>query len=266
MLDQLYCFSMKEQQAIQQLLKASLIDLQKKNPSYSLRSFAKKLEIHVGSLSSIMNGKRNVSRDIAEKIVRKLLWDPQSRTEILDLFPEKKINQSLLQEKLSVVLEASQSELISDWEYNGVLSLMDCSDFSDDPLWISKRLGITESRAIEILRRLLSMQLIKRSAEDKLVRVYKTIKLSDNPLSSSLKRGHESTMDLAKQSLHREEIANNDFSYITLAIDPSKLEEAKEMIRRFQESLTDFFEAGEKTEVYRFSTQLFPLTKLELED
>ena len=37
-----------------------------------------------------MNGKRNVSRDLAERVVNRLMLDPQDRTEVLELFPVKR--------------------------------------------------------------------------------------------------------------------------------------------------------------------------------
>jgi UV DNA damage repair endonuclease len=48
-----------------------------------------------------------------------------------------------------------------------------------------------------------------------------------------------------------------------MAIDPKKLSVAKELIRKFQDDLSDLLESGNQTEVYRLSTHLFPLSKLE---
>jgi uncharacterized protein (TIGR02147 family) len=257
---------MKEQTAIQHLLRTHFVDLQSKNPSYSLRSYAKKVDVHVGALSSIMNGKRNVSRELAERIARKLLIDPQKRTELLTMFPEKRAYKRA-QEKVQegpryLEVEASQFKMISEWEHYAVLSLMNCADFTDEPVWISKRLGITENRTLEVLKRLLDLQLIKRNAEDKLVRTQSAIRSSDDTVNLSLRKSHEVTLDLAKESLNRDGVHERDFTYVTMAIDPRNISEAKERIRQFQDELSDLLESGNRTEVYRFSTQLIPFTKL----
>jgi uncharacterized protein (TIGR02147 family) len=257
---------MKEQIAIQNLLRTHLVELQSKNPSYSLRSYAGKVGVHVGALSSIINGKRNVSRELAERIARKLLIDPQIRTELLSLFPEKKKKKmSEDQDQMGsryLEIEASQFKMISEWEHYAVLSLMNCKDFVDSPSWISQRLGISETRALDVLKRLLDLQLIKRNSEDKLVRVRTSIRSSDDTVNLSLRKSHEVTLDLAKESLNRDSVHERDFTYVTMAIDPRNMSEAKEMIRKFQDDLSDLLESGSRTEVYRFSTQLFPLTKL----
>jgi UV DNA damage repair endonuclease len=50
-----------------------------------------------------------------------------------------------------------------------------------------------------------------------------------------------------------------------MAIDKSKLSAAKEIIRKCEDDLSDLLGSGHQTEVYRFSAQLFPLSKLKME-
>src|SRR5688500_4433772 len=116
---------MKDQIAIQNLLISQLMELQQKNPRYSLRSYSTHVQIHSSTISYIMNGKRNVSRKLAEKITRKLLLDPQKRSEILELFPQKKKvpSQNLELKPRFLEIEASQFKLNSEWEHFAVLSL-----------------------------------------------------------------------------------------------------------------------------------------------
>ncbi len=258
---------MKEQIAVQNLLRTYLVEIQSKNPNYSLRSYAGKVGIHVGALSSIMSGKRNVSRELAERISRNLLIDPQVRSELLDLFPKKRnIKRVPDEERLGsryMEVEASQFKMISEWEHYAVLSLMNCNDFKDEPAWVALRLGISETRALEVLKRLLNLQLIKRNSEDKLIRAHTSIRSSDDTVNLSLRKSHEVGLDLAKESLNRDSVSQRDFTYVTMAIDPRNISEAKEMIRKFQDDLSDLLESGNPTEVYRFSTQLIPLTKLD---
>jgi hypothetical protein len=52
-----------------------------------------------------------------------------------------------------------------------------------------------------------------------------------------------------------------DFTTVTMAIDKRKLSTAKELIRKFEDELSDLLESGHRTDVYRLSVQLFPFTK-----
>lgn len=56
---------------------------------------------------------------------------------------------------------------------------------------------------------------------------------------------------------------DREFTFITMAVDKSKMIEAKTMIREFRDKLCAYLEEGEKTEVYELAIQLFPRTKLK---
>lgn len=258
---------MKEQIAIQNLLRSGLLEIQSKNYRYSLRSYADKVGVHVGTLSAVLNGKRNVSRGLAEKIARKLLIDPQQRTELLDLFPQKirtaNSNESQLSKTRYLELEASQFKMISEWEHYAILSLMNCKDFDSSYSWMATRLGLTEVRTKEVIERLIEVGIVRRTENGTLARDKSPYRSSDDTVNLSLRKSHDITMDLAKESLHHDDIHERDFTHLTMSIDPKKIVQAKEMIRQFQDDLSSVMETGEQTEVYRFSTQLFPLTKLK---
>ncbi len=267
----MFCYivaTMKEQMAVQNLLRSKLSEIQKQNPQYSLRAYAKKVGVHVGALSYILNGKRNVSRDLAERITRRLLLDPQERSEVLNLFPEKKkiaATQSEMQayEPRYLELSASQFKIASEWEHFAVMSLARTKDFQSSKEWIAKRLGITESRAAQIIERLLDLGLFQIDSEGNLTRSEKSYRTTDDVADISMKKHHEQNLNLAKESLFRDHVLDRDFTTVTMAIDKKKLSTAKELIRKFQDELSDLLETGNQTEVYRLSVQLFPLTVLE---
>ena len=260
---------MKEQIAIQNVLREQLSEIQRKNPRYSLRSYAKKVGVHVGALTYIMNGKRNVSKDLAERITRRLLLDPQQRSEILGLFPEKRIHrkpglaQGEVLESRYLAFSAAQFKIAAEWEHFAVLSLMKCEDFEPNVAWISKRLGISPTRSRQVIDRLQELGLIELTSSGLLVRSEKSFRTPDDVADISLKRHHEQTLDLAKESLFRDDIAVRDFTTVTMAIDPEKLSMAKELIRKYEDELSDLLESGHRTEVYRLSMQLFPLSRIE---
>src|SRR3954470_2795889 len=79
---------MHGQLALQRKLNESLTSARLRNRAYSLRAFARKLEISPAALSEILNGKRNVSKRLAERLVNNLVLPPIEGKAILDLFPE----------------------------------------------------------------------------------------------------------------------------------------------------------------------------------
>jgi uncharacterized protein (TIGR02147 family) len=101
--------------------------------------------------------------------------------------------------------------------------------------------------------------------DGELTRSEKNYRTPDDVVDSSLKKGNAETLDLARESLYRDAIDERDFTAVTVAVNPKNLRTAKEMIRKFQDDLCDRLEDGTRTEVYRLSVQLFPLTKLKME-
>ena len=261
---------MNDQIAIQGLLRSKLAELQSKNSRYSLRAYALKVGVHVGALSSILNGRRNVSRNLAERISNKLLLDPQERSEILRLFPDKRAyrkfseNNDVMAPKY-LELNASHFKIIAEWEHFAILSLMKCVDFQNSPHWISCRLGITKTRAMVAMDRLVKFGLVEVNRDGTLSRSQKSYRTSDDVADLALKKCHDQSLELARESLHQDCVNERDFTSVTMAINPEKLNMAKERIRKFQDDLSDFLESGDQVEVYRLSMQLFPLTKKEKE-
>lgn len=257
---------MQEQIAIQKLLQTKLAETQHRNPGYSLRSYSKKLGVHVGALSHILNGKRRVSRELAERITRKLLLDPQSRSEILALFPEKrkyaKSSSSEAPESRYLELTASQFKTASEWEHFAVMSLVKCEGAKNSAEWIARRLRITESRARQVVERLLQLGLIELDSNGNLTRSKKSYRTPDDYADEALKKHHDETFELARESLYRDSISERDMTTVTMAVDPKKMSTAKELIRKFQDDLSELLESGHQTEVYRLSVQLFPLTQI----
>ena len=78
----------------------------------------------------------------------------------------------------------------------------------------------------------------------------------------AIKNNHLGHLELAKESLYKDDVTERSITGITIPIDPAKLDEAKKIIQQFERSLCEFLQTdGELKEVYRFSTQLFPLSK-----
>src|SRR4051812_38586667 len=111
---------MKEQLALQRILQSRFAALQSKNPSYSIRAFAKKAGVSPGTLSLILLGKRAASKKLAARIAEKLLLDPQERSEMLEQFttkPPAAVSETGSLGSNYVQLSADQFHVVSEWYY-----------------------------------------------------------------------------------------------------------------------------------------------------
>ncbi len=255
---------MTDQIALQTKLRSHFLSLQQKNPSFSLRAFAQKLKLSPSALSEILNGKRKVSRQLAEKILSQMGTDPGEQSKILSLF--QKTSRPEFQDEAEgrkyLELKSDQFQLISKWHHFAILSLVETNGFQANALWIAKRLGIKLLEAEQALERLERMGFIQWSRGQKKIKLlHAQLNTTNEVADPAIRQSHFEDLHLSTRALEQVDIKDRDFSSLTIAIDKSKLPEAKKMIREFQDRLSAFLETGTQDEVYKLNFHVLPLTR-----
>lgn len=258
----MYKASISEQIAIQTLLRDELGKIQLQNPSYSARSFAKKLGIAPSTVNEVLNGKRAISKKLALKMLEKLAVDPGTCSDVISKFDSKKLLGKKTHDKTFTQIDTDQFRTISEWYHFAILSLTETPDYNHDPEWIAARLGIkiTDAKnAVERLERL--GMLVKKDGQwNAGASQYHT---PDQVNNISVRNAHAGNLELAKRSLEQDSIDLRDFSSMTMAIDPNKLPMARQMIRDFRNKLSAYLEEENQTEIFKICIQLFPLSNMK---
>ncbi len=153
---------MLEQLAIQKTLAEKFTELKLKNPSFSLRSYSRKLGLSSSAISEILNGKRNISVKLARRISDGLCLSPKESLSLLNLFPNKRLSGNSLPVKTYIQLSQDQFNVMSDWYHFAILSLSETTGFKDKAEWISKRLHVPARSAHQALERLSRLGLMKK--------------------------------------------------------------------------------------------------------
>lgn len=220
-----------------------------KNHAYSLRAFAKSLDLSPATLSEVINGRRGLTGEMSLRVARGLGLNP---FEIKQVKTNKKTS--------FTELDQDHYFLMGQWYYFAILSLGELDDFQNDPHWVAHRLGIQVRQAKQALKRLVRLELIVQT-KGRWHSSGKAFKTSDNVRNLTLQQLHLSDLELAKQAIVNVPLEQRDVSAVTMAIDPQKIPKAKEMIQKFRAKLCTFLESGDRKEVYKMCIQLFPLTK-----
>lgn len=244
-------------QDYRELLIEELNTRKQSNPYFSLRAFARVLGMSPSHLSHLINGKKNLTKKQALKIAEKLSLSP--------LQTQKMFGSTILPatvDRSVQVLQEDEFKLVSDWFYMAMLSLGELKGNQANPYWISQKLGITPAMAYEAFERLLRLGLIETDR--------KTFKQSSKPLdtvtdvpSTAVRKYHKQNLELAKEKIDKVDVKQRDFSAITMAVNPKKIEKVKKMIADFKWQISQELEDGERSEVYTMCIQLFPVTPVE---
>lgn len=237
----------------------------KQNPNFSLRSFARWLQISPAQASQLISGKRRLSKKMATQIADKLNLSPYEKIEFLDSLDPDLITQRniLSSDDAKLQLQEDEFNLIADWPHYSILSLSETQNPSSDPRWIAQRLGIDVTTARECFDRLKRLKLIKINKDQSYSQTHSGLKTSKDILSKAIQKHHTQNLSLAQQKLEQVEPLQREFSSITMAINPKKVKQAKVLINDFKRKLCALLEEGEKQEVYTLSIQLFPNTVLK---
>jgi len=76
---------MLEQITIQKFLNREFTKSRIKNPSYSMRACAKRLNLRSATLSLVLNGKRKISEELAKQVTDHLTLSPKERRSVLSI-------------------------------------------------------------------------------------------------------------------------------------------------------------------------------------
>ncbi len=241
-------------------IKEALSIKQRNNPYYSLRAFARDIGIHPATLSQIINGKRDLPKRDCEKVLSKLNLGPKERSLFVESLRNKKNNLKRSDEDQRYLIDESHYKIISEWEHFAVLELFNIKNFKKTNEDIADRLNLSMNRVDVVTTNLLMASLISKDKDGFFYKIHHDVKTSDNLKSQALRDSHKETMLMGVKKIEDIEIDKRDFSSITMAIDPSKIEDAKFIIKEFRKKMNSLSQEGNVSEVYQLGVQFYPLT------
>jgi transcriptional regulator with XRE-family HTH domain len=227
----------------------------RRNPRYSLRAFAKALEMDASTLSQVLSGKRKISKNIIKAICDKLSASPKE----MGFFGLSSRANGAEVDYFQVNMDTFS--VISDWYHYAILELTFTSEFKSDAKWIAKKLSITVEEAKAAIERLKRLGLLLEENGS----LIKSSRFLTNNAEVNTSAAHQ---QLQRQIVEKALVAidevsaeEKDITSMTMAIDLSNLNQARELIRRFRRDICSLLEDGEQTQVYHLGIQLYPVSK-----
>jgi uncharacterized protein (TIGR02147 family) len=259
-----------------QRLQQELTERIARNPGYSLRAFARSLAVEPGALSQILSGKRSLSDKLVERITLAMGLSPEERRRFVSSLGSAKRASGL--KRISPTfrnapqappdaavreLSSEAFRVVADWYHYAILELTFVQGFQSSPRWIASRLGISQAQASSAIQRLMALELLEERG-GKLVKVQDRITTADKSLTTAAHRLRQrQVLEKSAHSLQQDPLAERNHSAMTVAIDETRLPEAKRRIEAFIQELTTYLESGPQTRVYELAVSLFPLQAKE---
>ncbi len=246
-----------------------------RNRRYSLRAFARDIDLLPSRLSDIFQGKQGLSAEMAQKICTHLNWsEKEKRLFIVSVESQHARSQirrtAALAELKEIesqanikVIDADLFAIIAQWHHFAILELFATDDFQPSPSWIASRLDLNPIEVERALSRLERVGLLKKQEGGwKAIEGF-PITTQDIP-SKAIKEFHSQILHRAQTALFFQEVKMRDFSAIHFAVNPSDLPQLKEELREMRRALVKKYNTRpNKTAVYCLGIQLFAATQLK---
>ncbi|MDA8792709.1 TIGR02147 family protein [Bacteriovoracaceae bacterium] len=253
------------------------LEKKKKNPSFSIRSWAKQLGLNShGNLQQIINGKRTSPKkfvplfgksfELHEKEIEYLdtLIDlEKSKTSDQREIFRKKIEAMRPSHSRITAHEMNSDLLLKDPLYIIIRTMLEREDFILDLDWIKSkiRLDVTNEQIEMTIKKLVELGLAEFK-EGTLVKTYRHVKNKIDIPSDIGREFHRNMAEFAGREIHLQDMNNREYSSFCFNIRPESMEKAKEKIRRFVVDFMEEFEAAQNTssETYHLNVQFFSST------
>jgi len=259
-------------------LKDAWAEKKKKNPSFSMRSWAKNLGFSNNTvLSLILNGKRPVpARHIPQFIESLDLSKAEGLyLETLIAFKNAKSakEKSYFADRMNELnngqpfkmFEIESFKFLSNPLHALIIEMTALKNFKPDPKWIVPKLRIkaTLSEVSEAIKRCQALGFIKKTPQGTWEKSQAHISNRVDVVDSGSQEYHKNVSLLAAQEVSKQTIQNREFNGYALNFNVKDLPRAKKSIRKFIADFIEEYESPTKKgeETYQFNVQLFALTQ-----
>lgn len=250
------------EQNFRRLLQDRLLESCRKNPQYSLRSFARSLDVSPSALSAMLNGKRPITSKMKLRLGSAL----GLTTDELMQFSSASSKTKKPKQSSYHLLELDLFAVISDWYHYAILELTKIKDFDIDTLAISKKLGITKSEANFAVERLKRLGFLAQDSKGKWIDATPNsgfvTNIQGKTTSLGSKKLQTQILEKSIQAIEQVSLEKRNHTSMTMAINSKDLEYAFEQIKKFRRNLCNDLESSpDPDEVYQLHIGFYPVTK-----
>lgn len=258
-----------------------LVSRQRKDPSFSVRKWAKEMGLTSNAhLVMLLQGKRSIRLQHAGFLAKGLAHSSQEQLYFQALIqfenaptPEEKQLCSVWLSDLHPgrkvrIREVEEHQILANWTHSALLTLAELDCFDGTPqsayLLLKKRVSVAEISSC--LERLLDLGFLERTSSGRVRPMQSGTSSKDDVPNSAVRRHLAQTLLLAGKALEEDAVEEREFRATSFVVRRDKIELAKKLIRNFQSKLIKALGPDENgtqnCEAYQLNIQFFQLTEV----
>jgi uncharacterized protein (TIGR02147 family) len=256
------------------ILQQQLLKRLARNPQYSLRAFARDLDLSPGFLSALLGHRKGLSETRAASIAQKLslseneqkLFSLLVRLETTEVPDEEARIQSQIDEihAANVVLNEREDvqleyfKVIGEWYHLAIRELVEFKGFTG-PEWIAERLSLRVETVVDALERLSRVGILIKT-ETGWKRGTPHVVVPATP-SECIRSFHRSYLESAIEAIETQPV-NSRILYTTVVpLATDLIPKVQEKMERFGNEVIGTTENSEKQQLYCLSMAFFRVDK-----
>lgn len=262
-----------QQEAYLQILQREFDKKKEKNPRYSLRVFARHLDIDHSTLSQIFSKKRGISENLAKKMVGNMTLTHHEKqkflTSVETCFARAKKKKAAAAEKMTkisryadaVVLHHDPANSITHWTHVVVYELVANQRINSAAL-LAQKLNLPIEQINGIIRQLCDLKIFTLSSDGVISTTASAIHTLNDIPAEAIVKYHASVAEKAAQAVKSQPILEREFQNLVISFSKDQMPGAKQMIRDFiSEFSAKYYTEQKDTEVFSLAINFFSLER-----
>lgn len=242
-----------------------------RNTKYSLRAFARDLDISFSRLSEVFTKGEGISLSTARKIADNLRFSELEKDYFLKLVISKHSRNSNIREnavksiqnyktrRIFMSLRESHNELLSQWYYIALIEMVSVKT-PKSLVEIAQTLEISEEEAIAALAHLVDKGFIEKSEKGSWQKCNAFLKVESATPAHMIRGYHKEFLSKAAKAIENQPIKSRKYLSTVFAVKKERIDEARKELEKFNESFLQKYTANQSADgVYAFSLQLFQI-------
>lgn len=243
----------------------------RKNSRYSLRAFARSLNVNAAELSQVFRGTRRLSWKSAIRVSKAMGLTPAESKHLMNLLQNEKGKRIGLDLVIDEQIDLNASPVdpaefakLGDWYHFAILNLIETKGFEWNATYIARRLGLAASEAriaMETLERsgMVQIQVNHGRKQGRSAKAFWEV--GTQIPSESIRRYHRQCLQKAIDALDAVPMDQREYRSVGIVVGTEDLPKLKAEVKHFTDLLMQRFDRKGKNHVYQIQVAIFPLTK-----
>ena len=254
-----------EAESPEAIFRSIFLRAKERNPSFSMRAFAKSVGMSVTMVSLVMSGRRPASPGSVKKVILRGKLSSKERLTLVQWLSDKSknVNDTLPQnEEVFTVLSVDHFGVIAAPEHFEILTYLSMRRAKGSLAGIASDLNLEEESVSQVIERLARLRLIRKEKR-RYIPTNNALETPKGVASKSIRAYHRAKLDKYIENLEALPVEARDFSCISMVIQSKKIAQFRDDVEVFRRHMfKKYHDTEHGDQVMDLACQIQPVSRV----